>query len=50
MLMALPPRYLAQAIDGMKALAKNGIRYPVAPYGIQNDVRSGLATAYAGKT
>jgi uncharacterized protein (DUF169 family) len=50
MLMALPPRYLALAIDGMKALARNGIRYPVAPYGIQNDVRPGLATAYAGKT
>jgi len=50
MLMALPPRYLALAIDGMKALAKNGIRYPIAPYGIQNDVRPGLATAYAGKS
>jgi len=46
MLMALPPRYLALAIDGMKALAKNGIRYPVAPYGIQNDVRAGLVATY----
>ena len=26
----------------MKALAKNGLRYPIAPYGIQNDVRAGL--------
>ena len=50
MLMALPPKYLALTIDGMKALAKNGIRYPIAPYGIQNDVRPGLASAYAGKT
>ena len=41
MLMALPPRYLPIAIEGMKALAKNGIRYPMAPYGIQNDVRAG---------
>ena len=46
MLMALPPRYLPIAIDGLKALAKNGIRYPVAPYGIQNDVRAGLAVTY----
>ena len=49
MLMALPPRYLPVAIEGLKALAKNGIRYPVAPYGIQNDVRPGLAATYAVK-
>jgi uncharacterized protein (DUF169 family) len=49
MLMALPPRYLPIAIEGMKALAKNGIRYPIAPYGIQNDVRAGLAVSYRGK-
>jgi uncharacterized protein (DUF169 family) len=47
MLMALPPRYLPTAIEGMKALAKNGIRYPIAPYGIQNDVRAGLTSSYA---
>ena len=46
MLMALPPRYLPIAIEGLKALAKNGIRYPVAPYGIQNDVRAGLVATY----
>jgi uncharacterized protein (DUF169 family) len=46
MLMALPPRLLPVAIEGMKALAKNGIRYPIAPYGIQNDVRAGLASSY----
>ena len=46
MLMALPPRYLPIAIEGLKALAKNGIRYPVAPYGIQNDVRPGLVATY----
>jgi len=28
MLMALPPDYLAKAITGMEALAKNGLRYP----------------------
>jgi len=46
MLMAMPPRYLRIAIEGMKALAKNGIRYPIAPYGIQNDVRPGMAVSY----
>ena len=46
MLMALPPRYLPVAIEGMKALSKNGLRYPIAPYGVQNDVRAGMAASY----
>lgn len=49
MLMALPPKYLPVAIEGMKALAKNGLRYPIAPYGVQNDVRAGMAASYGGK-
>lgn len=49
MLMALPPRSLPTAIEGMKALAKNGLRYPIAPYGIQNDVRAGMSVSYAAK-
>jgi uncharacterized protein (DUF169 family) len=49
MLMALPPKYLPIAIEGMKALAKNGLRYPIAPYGVQNDVRAGMAASYSGK-
>lgn len=48
MLMAMPPKYLPKAIEGMKALAKNGLRYPIAPYGVQNDVRAGMAVSYAG--
>lgn len=47
MLMALPPAFLAKAIVGMKQLAKNGLRYPIAPYGIQNDVRAGMGASYA---
>ena len=46
MLMALPPSYLAQAIVGMQALAKNGFRYPFPQYGIQQDVRDGMAASY----
>ena len=49
MLMALQPSHLAKAITGMKALAKNGLRYPIAPYGIQSDVRAGMRVSYAGK-
>ena len=47
MLMALPPAYLAKAIAGMKQLAKNGLRYPIAPYGIQSDVRAGMGVSTA---
>lgn len=46
MLMALPPEQLEKAIAGMKALAKNGFRYPFAQYGIQQDVRAGMAASY----
>ena len=49
MLMALRPSHLAKAIAGMKQLAKNGLRYPIAPYGIQNDVRAGMSVSYGKK-
>lgn len=49
MLMALSPAHLGKAIDGMKQLAKNGLRYPIAPYGIQADVRAGMGVSYANK-
>jgi hypothetical protein len=31
----------------MKALSANGLRYPIPPYGIQNDVRAGMGVSYA---
>ena len=37
------------AIDGMEALAKNGLRYPFPQYGIQQDVRAGMAVSYPGR-
>jgi uncharacterized protein (DUF169 family) len=49
MLMALPPTDLAKAITGMKQLARNGLRYPIAPYGIQADVRAGMGVSYVKK-
>ena len=50
MLMALPPDQLEKAIKGMEALGKNGLRYPFPQYGIQNDVREGMARSYPGRT
>ena len=49
MLMALSPAHLNKAIIGMKQLSKNGLRYPIAPYGIQADVRAGIGVSYAKK-
>jgi uncharacterized protein (DUF169 family) len=46
MLMALQPHQLVQAIDGMEALSRNGLRYPIPPYGIQTDARAGLGASY----
>ena len=47
MLMATPPEHLLKAIEGMKALSKNGFRYPFPQYGVQQDVRAGMAVSYA---
>lgn len=47
MLMALPVAFIAKALTGMQALAKNGLRYPFAQYGIQQDVRAGMAVSYS---
>jgi hypothetical protein len=38
---------IRRPIVGMKQLSKNGLRYPIAPYGIQNDVRAGMGASYA---
>jgi uncharacterized protein (DUF169 family) len=46
MLMACPPEDLSRALEGMAALAKNGLRYPFPQYGIQQDVRAGMAASY----
>ncbi len=49
LLMAIPPRYLPKALDGLAALSKNGLRYPPPPFGVQSDAQAGLAVSYAAK-
>ena len=44
--MAVPPALLSKAIEGMHALSRNGLRYPFPQYGIQQDVRDGMAASY----
>jgi len=50
MLMACPPEDVGKAVAGMKALAKNGFRYPFPQYGGQQDVRAGMAVSYKERT
>ena len=49
LLMALKPAQLAKAVDGLKHLSANGLRYPIPPYGVQIDVRAGMAASYGSK-
>lgn len=46
LLMATPPEFLPKAIAGMRALARNGLRYPIPSYGIQSDAKAGLGASY----
>jgi uncharacterized protein (DUF169 family) len=46
LLMALPPGYLTKVIDGLARLSANGLRYPIPPYGVNNDVRAGMGVSY----
>ena len=46
LLMAIPPQFLPKVIAGLEQLAANGLRYPIAPYGINNDVRAGMGVSY----
>lgn len=49
MLMASPPEFIEAALAGMQALSKNGFRYPFPQYGVQQDVRAGMAVSYTPK-
>ena len=46
LLMAIPPHFLPKVIDGLDHLSRNGLRYPIPQYGINNDVRTGMNVSY----
>lgn len=46
LLMALPPRLLRPLIEGLEQLSRNGLRYPIPPFGIQADARDGMPASY----
>ncbi len=47
LLMAIPPKFLPKTIAGLEALSGNGLRYPIAQYGVNNDVRAGMGVSYS---
>jgi uncharacterized protein (DUF169 family) len=46
LLMATPPEFVPKMIAGLEALSRNGLRYPIPPYGVQLDARAGLGYSY----
>ena len=46
LLMALPPHFLPQVVSGLDSLSRNGLRYPIAPYGVNTDARAGMGVSY----
>ncbi|HUJ74665.1 MAG TPA: DUF169 domain-containing protein, partial [bacterium] len=49
LLMALPPQELVRVVEGLGALHKNGLRYPIPPWGIQADPSPSLARSYPNR-
>ncbi|MEH6638683.1 MAG: DUF169 domain-containing protein [Porticoccaceae bacterium] len=47
LLMAIPPHFLPKIIVGLDALSRNGLRYPIPQYGVNNDVRAGMGVSYS---
>lgn len=46
LLMAIPPSFLPEVVVGLRALSRNGLRYPIPPYGVNADARAGLGVSY----
>jgi len=49
LLIALRVEHLQEVVTGLGWLAGNGIRYPIPPYGVQNDPAAAFQVSYAGK-
>ncbi|HKJ00637.1 MAG TPA: DUF169 domain-containing protein [bacterium] len=46
MLIALAPSYLPKILEGLASLSRNGFRYPISPWGVQNSPAASLAVSY----
>ena len=41
--------FLPKVIAGLDALSRNGLRYPIAPYGVNTDARAGMGVSYSDR-
>ena len=46
LLVALPPSYLPKVVEGLAALSKNGLRYPIPNHGIQKSPLDSIQLSY----
>ena len=46
MILTLSPEDFVRSVEGLEALGKVGLRYPVPPYGMQMDVCEGVGVSY----
>ncbi len=46
-LVTLRPEDLVTAVEGVRGLSANGLRYPIPPYSISADIMEGLPASYA---
>ena len=49
LLMAIAPHFLPKVIEGLDRLSRNGLRYPIAPYGVNTDARAGMGVSYGDR-
>lgn len=49
MLIALPPSFLPQAVEGLQALSANGLRYPIPSHGIQKSPMDTIKATYGSE-
>jgi uncharacterized protein (DUF169 family) len=49
MLLAMPPDEFVRGMEGLRALGKVGLRYPIPPYGTQMDPARGMSASYGNK-
>jgi hypothetical protein len=48
MLIALPPSFLPQVVEGLKSLSANGLRYSIPNHGIQKSHLDSIRASYGG--
>ena len=49
LLIALPPSFLPQIVEGLAALSKNGLRHPIPNHGPNKSPLASLAQSYGSR-